>query len=137
MKTVFVDGKKKREVRFKQEMEERGSKLDSLAWRRALRAIAILWTICMVFTCSSCSAPMNYVHPTADLTYITTVAVVPFENLTQERDAAGKVMNVVAAEILRRGVFDVVEFGEVARVLNEEGFQPDEGTINKRTAERA
>ena len=84
-----------------------------------------------------CSGPMHYVHPTADLTYITTVAIVPFENLTQERGAEGKVMNVVAADVLRRGVFDVVEFGEVAKILKEEGFRQEEGTISKRIAERA
>jgi hypothetical protein len=80
---------------------------------------------------------MSYVHPTADLTYITTVAVVPLKNLTQERGTEGKVMNVVAAEILRRGVFDVVEFGEVAKVLKEEGFREEEGVISKSVAERA
>ena len=84
---------------------------------------------------SACRAPVSYIHPTADLTYIKTVAIVPFENLTQEKGAEGKVMNVVAAEVLRRGVFDVVEFGEVAKVLREEGFKGD-GLISKRVAER-
>ena len=46
-------------------------------------------------------------------------------------------MNVVAAEVLRRGVFDVVEFGEVAKVLKEEGFKEEEGVISKSIAERA
>ena len=79
---------------------------------------------------------MSYIHPTADMTYIKTVAVVPFENLTQEKGAGGKVMNVVATEVLRRGVFDVVEFGEVTKVLREEGFKGD-GLISKRVAEGA
>ena len=97
--------------------------------------------VCLVFLAAllflACSGPMHYVHPTADLTYITTVAIVPFENLTQERGAEGKVMNVVAADVLRRGVFDVVEFGEVVKILKEEGFRQEEGTISKRIAERA
>jgi hypothetical protein len=84
-----------------------------------------------------CGGPMAYIHPTADLTYIKRVAVVPFQNLTQERHAEGKLMNVVATEILRRGVFDVVEFGEVAKVLKEEGYKDKEGVISKNTAERA
>ena len=46
-------------------------------------------------------------------------------------------MNVVAADVLRRGVFDVVEFGEVAKVLREEGFREEEGVISKNIAERA
>ena len=100
--------------------------------------LAVTWLVfCVMAVYCGCSTPMHYVHPTADLTYVTTVAIVPFENLTQERGAADKMMNVVAAEILRRGVFDVVEFGEVEKVLNEEGFKREEGTISKRTAERA
>ena len=83
---------------------------------------------------SACSTPVSYIHPTADLTYVKAVAIVPFENLTQEKGAEGKVMNAVAAEVLRRGVFDVVEFGEVAKVLREEGFKRD-GLITKRVAE--
>ncbi|NVL90217.1 MAG: DUF799 family lipoprotein [Desulfobacterales bacterium] len=85
---------------------------------------------------SGCGGPLSYVHPTADLTYIKTVAIVPFENLTQQKGAEGKVINVVAAEVLRRGVFDVVEFGEVVKVLREEGFK-NTGSISKRVAERA
>lgn len=85
---------------------------------------------------SACSAPVSYIHPTADMTYIKTVAIVPFQNLTQQKGAEGKVMNVVATEVLRRGVFDVVEFGEVTKVLREEGFK-DPGSISKRVAERA
>ena len=85
----------------------------------------------------NCAGPMSYIHPTADLTYIKTVAIVPLKNLTKENEAEGKVMNVVAAEVLRRGVFDVVEFGEVDKVLREEGVKKKEGVISKSVAERA
>jgi len=108
-----------------------------LAGKKSFRLAAVWVAFCVIAVFSGCGTPMHYVHPTADLTYVTTVAIVPFENLTQERGAAGKMINVVAAEILRRGIFDVVEFGEVEKVLNEEGFRPEEGTISKRTAERA
>ena len=85
----------------------------------------------------NCAGPMSYIHPTADLTYIKTVAIVPFQNLTKEKHAEGKLMNVVATEILRRGIFDVVEFGEVDKVLNEEGIRKEKGVISKSVAERA
>lgn len=85
----------------------------------------------------NCAGPMSYIHPTADLTYIKTVAIVPLKNLTNEKEAEGKVMNVVAAEVLRRGIFDVVEFGEVDKVLKEEGVKKKEGVISKSVAERA
>ena len=119
----------------------RGRKLKPLLLLpRPMRHLSCIFVCLVTLTIplfSGCSVPMHYVHPTADLTYITTVAIVPFENLTQERGTEGKVMNVVAADVLRRGVFDVVEFGEVAKILKEEGFKKEEGTISKRTAERA
>jgi hypothetical protein len=102
----------------------------------AASANILLVLLSLVFS-SGCGVPMSYVHPTADLTHIKTVAVVPLRNLTQEKGAEGKVMNVVVADVLRRGVFDVVEFGEVARVLREEGFREEEGVISRSIAERA
>lgn len=96
----------------------------------------ILLLVVLPIFCS-CSVPMSYIHPTADLTYIKTVAIVPLKNLTQERGAEGKVRNVVLAEVLRRGIFDVVEFGEVDKVLREEGVKETESVISKSVAERA
>ncbi len=84
-----------------------------------------------------CGGPRSYLRPESDFTYIKTVAIVPLKNNCQEAGAEGKVMNMVAAEVLRRGVFDIVEFGEVAKVLMEEGFKPEEGVISQSIAERA
>lgn len=83
-----------------------------------------------------CKAPMNYAHPSSDLSYIKKVAVAPIINLTNDKFAGEKVMNVVATEILRRGAFDVIEFGEVAKVLREEGLKRD-NLVSKHIAERA
>ena len=75
-------------------------------------------------------------HPSADFTYIKRVAIAPITNLTNDKFAGDRVMNMVGTEILRRGVFDVVEFGEVAKVLREEGLK--EGTlVSKNIAARA
>lgn len=110
----------------------------SLLPRGPAVCIYIIVALLFLTALSGCgSAPVSYVHPTADLTYITTVAIVPFQNLTQERGAEGKTANMVASEVLRRGVFDVVEFGEVIKVLREEGFRQEEGMISKNIAERA
>ena len=117
-----------------QSARRRRNQLLTLCAVRCAPCVYILLVSLLFF--SACSGPISYIHPTADLTYIETVAIVPFENLTQQKEAEGKVMNVVAAEVLRRGVFDVVEFGEVAKVLREEGFKVP-GSISKRVAERA
>ncbi len=106
--------------------------MNSLRWiKQTILLLAVLPIFC------NCSGPMSYFHPTADLTYIKTVAIVPLKNFAQEKDAAGKVRNFVAAEVLRRGVFDVVEFGEVEKVLKEEGIKKTESVISKSIAKRA
>jgi TolB-like protein len=79
---------------------------------------------------------LSYLHPTADFTYVKRVAIAPFVNLTNDKFAGGKVRNVVATEVLRCGVFDVVEFGEVVKVLREEGMK-DDGQISRHIAARA
>ncbi len=89
-----------------------------------------------LFFLSGCRGPMSYIHPTADFTHIKRVAIVPVINLTRDKFASGRVMNVVATEILRRGVFDVIEFGEVAKVLREEGLKEDK-LVSKHVAARA
>jgi len=83
-----------------------------------------------------CKGPMTYINPSVDFSYIRRVAVAPIINLTNDKFAGEKVMNVVATEILRRGVFDVVEFGEVSKVLREEGLKQG-NLIGKQLAARA
>ena len=106
--------------------------MNNISW---IKQTILLLAVLPIFY--NCGGPMSYIHPTADLTYIKTVAIVPLKNLTQERGAEGKVRNVVLAEVLRRGVFDVVEFGEVDKILREEGVKEKESVISKSVAERA
>ena len=119
-----------------QSAKRRGNQLLTLRAMRHAPCLYVLFTLFFLPLFSGCGGPISYIHPTADLSYIKTVAIVPFDNLTQEKRAEGKVMNVVAVEVLRRGVFDVVEFGEVAKVLKEEGFKGP-GSLSKRVAERS
>lgn len=57
-------------------------------------------------------------HRSADIGEIQRVAVLPFENLASEKEAAKRIRRTVIAELLSRGV-DVIEPGEVTRVLRE------------------
>jgi TolB-like protein len=66
--------------------------------------------------CSS-TKTTKYVHPNADLGAIHKVAVLPFENLTNDRTAGEKLQKVFLTELLALGVFDVVEPGQVIREL--------------------
>lgn len=105
------------------------------AWKAAW-TVSGLGLLALAALLGGCSRPMSYIHPTADLSYITRVALAPMKNLTQDKNTEFKVMSVVATELLRRGL-DVVEYGEVMKVLQGEGHGREEGTISKAVAENA
>ena len=63
------------------------------------------------------SSTTKYLHPNADLGAIRRVAVLPFENLTQERTAGEKVQKIFLTELLASGAFEVVEPGQVTQTL--------------------
>lgn len=101
-----------------------------------LRYLSFFLILLFSIFSSGCSGPMSYINPSVDFSYIRRVAVAPIINLTKDKFAGEKVMTVVATEILRQGVFDVVEFGEVSKVLREEGMKQD-NLIGKQLAARA
>lgn len=73
------------------------------------------------------SAPKTtYLHVNADLGAVRSVAVLPFESLAADRTAADKVHDIFLIELLATGAFDVVEPGEVAKVLREAGIPSTE-----------
>lgn len=84
---------------------------------------------------TGCGGPRSYLHPKADFTFIKKVAVLPFENFSNDKFAGDKIRDIVITEVLSRGFFDVVEWGEVSRVLREEGNGVTTA-LNKETAKR-
>jgi len=101
-----------------------------------LRYFGCFTVILFILFSSGCKGPMTYLNPSVDFSYIRRVAVAPIINLTEDKFAGEKVMNVVATEILRRGVFDIVEFGEVSKVLREEGLKQN-NLVGKQLAARS
>ena len=97
------------------------------------RCAAVVVLAVLLCACSSVSC---YLHPNADFTYIKRVAVLPLENLTDDKYAGFKVMDIVTTEILLHNLFDVVEWGEVSRVLKEEGVGKAATKLDKESAKR-
>ncbi|HEX9243042.1 MAG TPA: CsgG/HfaB family protein [Anaeromyxobacter sp.] len=62
----------------------------------------------------------HYTNRRADLSSMRRVAVLPFDNISEERLAGEKVQRIFVAELLEAGAFDVVEPGRVVRVLRDE-----------------
>jgi TolB-like protein len=71
----------------------------------------------LVFAAHCRTTQTRYLHKNADLGAITKVAVLPFENLTQERTAGDKVQKIFYLELLSLDVFEVAEPGQVTKVL--------------------
>lgn len=70
-----------------------------------------------VFLAGCSSQKQAFRHPEADLSAITRVAVMPFENLTTTQYAGEKVWGIYISQLLMSIDVDVVEPGEVVRVL--------------------
>ncbi len=80
-----------------------------------MRALAV----CGLVLLSGCASnrPTVFLHPEYDFSGVERIAVVPFENLSSEQGAGGYITRVFISELLASGAFDIVESGEVARVL--------------------
>jgi TolB-like protein len=62
-----------------------------------------------------------YINPNADISAIKKVAVLPFENLTQDQFAAFKVYDAFVTELLIARYFDAVEPGEIDKAIRDLG----------------
>jgi TolB-like protein len=60
----------------------------------------------------------RFLHPAFDFSYIERVAVLPFENLSADRDAGARATRLTITELLASGAVEVVPPGEVRAALN-------------------
>jgi TolB-like protein len=79
-----------------------------------IRTLALLLIISVV-GCKG--AVIRYINPEANFSYIKKVAILPFNNMSNDRFAGERVRNTLTVELMSRGVFDVMERGEVSKVM--------------------
>lgn len=87
----------------------------------------ILLTLSLLtsYGCSSKgSSAQTYLREGIDLSYVTRVAILPFENNTQDEYASKRIRDVTATQIMAMGIFDVADKGVVDSALNEMGIDP-------------
>lgn len=82
-----------------------------------LSAALLVLTLLVAGCASQKIEPSVYVHPNADFSLYERVAVLPLENLTTERFAADRVRELLVVELSSKNLFEVVESGEVNRVM--------------------
>jgi curli biogenesis system outer membrane secretion channel CsgG len=97
----------------------------------------ILFFVLLLFVIGCGATSRVFIHPNTDMGYIKRVAVIPFENLTNEKYAGEKVSQVFLSEMLIAKDFDIVEPGEVTKALqsvqatgNSSGLFGPEGASN-------
>lgn len=84
---------------------------------RLFRFGTLLLLLTALSACRTTTQQTSYVHKNADLGAITKVAVLPFDNLSQERTAGDKVQKIFYLELLSLDVFEVAEPGQVTKVM--------------------
>lgn len=82
----------------------------------------ILYLILLHLAGCASTANMPYHDPDMDFTSIRTVAVMPFENLTNDKSASERVRDVFANMLLSTGEIYVLPPGEVARGASRAGI---------------
>lgn len=65
------------------------------------------------------TGPTTFIHPAFDFGYVEKVAVIPFENLSDDQGAGAQATRYFLTSLLAAEAFEVVEPGEVARALEQ------------------
>lgn len=77
------------------------------------------------------SSTLRYINPSANFSYIKKVAVLPFNNLSSDKYAGERIRSTLTVDLMSRGVYEVMEQGEVSKVvrmvLRSSGFE--EGNV--------
>ncbi len=82
-----------------------------------MKRIAVIFAL--LFCSCSGAAVRWYVNPRADISYIKKVAVFPLLNHSRDNLAHEKVRDIVETELLIMGEFELVDRGEVDRLMRE------------------
>ncbi|TSA07106.1 MAG: hypothetical protein D4R73_10250 [Deltaproteobacteria bacterium] len=83
----------------------------------AYQFIICLLLACICFGCARAPKPSFYIRQDFDFSFIKKVAVLPFDNLTNEKFAAERIRRLVINQLLASGLMDVVVSGDVAAAL--------------------
>jgi hypothetical protein len=93
--------------------------------RRSLcRKLVIL---CFLISFPGCVTTDVYFEPDMDFASLRAIAVMPFQNLTREEDAAERVRDAFSGMLLATEAVYVLPAGEVARAIARTGALPSEG----------
>lgn len=85
---------------------------------RTRSTVLLLTAVCPILvSCSSGMQSTEFTNPDFNFAFVERVAVLPFENLSNDRQAGLRATRLMATELLASGAVDVVEQGEVEAAL--------------------
>jgi TolB-like protein len=89
-----------------------------------MRTVITTLAVASVIALGGCGGmgATTFVHPAFDFGYIERVAVVPFENISNDQGAGARAFRYFTNALLASESFEVVEPGEVARALEKQAF---------------
>ena len=97
---------------------------------RSLRGKLVV--LCFLISCPGCVTSDVYFEPDMDFGSLQTVAVLPFQNLSGDEQAAGRVRDTFTGMLLATEALYVLHPGEVARAISRAGGLPPEGPSTER-----
>src|SRR4030043_1095954 len=97
-----------------------------MRWLKGYSFCFLLTALCsllLLYACAGRGAPSFYIRQDYDVSYIKKVAVLPLDNLTNEKFAADAVKQVVICELLSTGLVDVAVPGEADAAVDKLGLR--------------
>ena len=101
-----------------------GSKLrviEGFMAKHSTLSLTVAVFLSALFVSCTASRTTSFLHPEFAFAQVERVAVVPFENLSSEQGISNYTTRVFLTELLATGSFDIVEPGEVTRVVGSLG----------------
>lgn len=100
-------------------MKNKGNKITRMKKNKfiAVCIIVFLFKVSVILQGCGGTAVKQYIRSNANFQYIKKVAILPFNNLTDDKYAGEKVKSVITMEVLESGAFEVAEEGEVNKVV--------------------
>ena len=83
----------------------------------------MLLTVSLSFSCAGRGTPSFYIRQDYDFSFIKKVAVLPLDNLTNEKFAGEAVRQVVICELLTTGLVDVIVPGDADAAIDKLGLR--------------
>ena len=89
-----------------------------MGYTRKMRRYGTVVLLAAMLTVAGCgSSTLRYVNPDANFSYIKKIAVLPLNNFSDDRYAGEKVRGVLTVDLLSRHAFELVEQGQVTKIL--------------------